>query len=83
MQIRLNQNRLIWGAIRAFTAISLALSWVVAIPASPAYAANNWNAYKSVGDGVREISSDVYQILYIVHLTQEGGSGGRSGSGCS
>ena len=38
-------NRIVWGVFRALTAISLALSWAVSIPAQPAQAAAGFSEY--------------------------------------
>ena len=39
MKLRIAVNRITWGMVRATTAISLALSWAVSIPAQSALAA--------------------------------------------
>ncbi len=39
MKLRIAVNRITWGMIRATTAISLAMSWAVSIPAQSALAA--------------------------------------------
>src|SRR5574340_1709559 len=41
MHHNITANRITWGIIRAFTALSLALSWVATIPPTPVAALGN------------------------------------------
>ena len=72
MKIGLISNRTAWGMVRVVAAISLALSWIVALPATPAAAAKSVSFFKAYSTGLVPTGINDYRIIYMLDVTQDG-----------